>query len=148
MGYHRARPPLRLGNFLMVRGPLVGFAGAAEPMVNVTPPPAWGSDGAAPNGDDGDAAGLDAPNEKPPPPPDDPGGCGRPALPVAGDAGWLLNANGFDGAVAEVGVAPNAKGVGPGWPNVDGLAGCDCWPNPPLVLGPKANGALGAEEEA
>ena len=83
-----------------------------------------------------------------PPPPDDPGGCGRPALPVAGDAGWLLNANGFDGAVAEVGVAPNAKGVGPGWPNVDGLAGCDCWPNPPLVLGPKANGALGAEEEA
>ena len=56
-------------------------------MVKPTLPPGVGNDGAAPNGDDGDAAGLDAPNEKPPPPPDDPGGCGRPALPVAGDAG-------------------------------------------------------------
>lgn len=30
---------------------------------------------------------------------------------VAGDAGWLPKANGFEGAVADVGV-PNEKGAG------------------------------------
>ena len=30
---------------------------------------------------------------------------------VAGDAGWLPKANGFDGAVTDVGVALNANGA-------------------------------------
>ena len=103
--------------------------------MNPTPPTDAGNDGGAPKGEDGDwVAELGAPKVKEGPP-DEPGGCGRPALPVAGDAGWLLNANGFDGAVAEVGVAPNENGLDAGWPKVDGLAGCepmgfDGWPNP------------------
>ena len=66
-----------------------------------------------PKGDDGacDVAGLDTPKVKPP---DDPGGCGSPELLFAGEAGWLPNANGFDGAVAEVGVVPNPKGADAG----------------------------------
>lgn len=32
-------------------------------------------------------------------------------MPVAGDAGWLPKANGFDGAVAEVGVLPKPNGA-------------------------------------
>ena len=82
-------------------------------MVNATPPPPGaGNAGGAPNGDDGDwRAGLEAPKVNPEPP-DEPGGWGRPAFPAAGDAGWLPNANGFDGAVAEVGVPPNANGAG------------------------------------
>lgn len=70
-------------------------------------------------------------------------------MPLAGEAGWLPNANGFDGAVAEVGVTPKAKGAEEGWPNVDGLAGCelradDGWPNPPVVV---MFGALKAKGE-
>lgn len=93
----------------MVRGP-EAWGWAAEPMVKATPPP--GAGGAAPKGDAGDcdAAGLGCPNAKPGPE-DDPGGCGSPVLPVAGDAGWLPNANGFEGAVVEVGV-PNENGAG------------------------------------
>ena len=66
---------------------------------------------------------------------------------IAGDAGWLPNAKGFDGAVAEVGVPPNENGLDDGWPKVEGLAGweliaVDGWPNPPaapLLVAPKLN---------
>lgn len=80
--------------------------------MNPTPPPTAGRDGGAPKGEEGacDVAGWAAPNVNAGPP-DEPGGCGSPALPVAGDAGWLPNANGFDGAVVEVGVAPKPNGV-------------------------------------
>ena len=82
--------------------------------MNPTPPPAGGNAGAAPKGEDGDwIAEPDAPKVKEGPP-DEPGGCGSPVLPLAGDAGWLPNENGFDGAVAEIGVTPKAKGLDDG----------------------------------
>lgn len=70
---------------------------------------------------------------------------GRPGVAAAGDAGWLPNEKGFDGAVAEVGVVPNENGA---VPNVEGLGVVDvaaACPNPPVlpedVDGPKPNGA-------
>lgn len=68
-----------------------------------------------------------------------PDAVGSPAFALAGDAGWLPNPNGFDGAVAEVGVVPNENGAGA--LNVDGLTGVD--PELPAVW---ANGPPGAAE--
>lgn len=82
--------------------------------MNPTPPPDAGNEGAAPKGEDGAwVAELGAPKVKAGPP-DEPGGCGSPVLPLAGDPGWLPNVNGFDGAVAEVGVTPKPKGLDDG----------------------------------
>lgn len=93
-------------------------------MVN-TAPPAGGRAAGAANGDGDDAgAELGAPKLKPVVP----FWPGRPALGAAGDAGWLPKANGFDVAVAVVGVAAAEK-LNPlgwaGWLNGFGLGAAE-----------------------
>ena len=68
---------------------------------------------------------------------------GSPALPAAGEAGWLLpNVKPIEGAVADAGVGfedPKLKAPAAVWLNADGLAGVDDAPKPlPVeVDGPK-----------